>query len=696
MLIEARGETEGGITVRTITWLHLSDLHFRSTEQHEWDADIVLRELVSDVQHCMQQYRLIPDLILVSGDIAFSGLSSEYALAQAFFDKLLAVTELSKERIFLVPGNHDVNRSRISQGAMAHASSLKNRQAVNDAMRDGLDRRAFMRRFDDYRNFLNSYLDGYVVFDDEHYFYVRRLEVVGVQLEVLGLNSAWLARGGHKDRGQLALGERQIRAALEVCGSADLRIALLHHPFEWLHDFEQSCKAQLMDDCSFILNGHLHRPGLEHVQTPDARVMTIAAGACYEAREHQNSYNLVRLDLEAMQGTVFLRAWSDREGGFWTADVQAYRNAKDGRFTFPLEDYLTGPYTPWARKDLSEGILTVDSLQMIETQFTRHTDRALNRIRPLVLGIGESSLQEQVIHLEDRLRQGEPVALTGDAGTGKSAIGAKLALAAREEGVVVLLLDARRLEHIRDENQLRQYFDLDSPIHSAIEQIGRHKKCRFVIDQLDNVARSVAATLLADLAIECCQFEGVEVIVISRKHATHEKELIERLTNAGFVELTSYPLRENVVVEKLRQLGISQPSPDLISLGRNLLNLELISMITQKRSDFDSAFLMDEVDLWEQYIQILLERESSRESAEQIICEAVRLAREGLNNEDRTFCLGRPFSRQQDRLISWGIIVCEERVCHFRHENFQDFLYAWDDTQRNASILYTSPSPRDS
>jgi hypothetical protein len=34
----------------TITWLHLSDLHFRAGELHKWDQDIVLRALMNDVR----------------------------------------------------------------------------------------------------------------------------------------------------------------------------------------------------------------------------------------------------------------------------------------------------------------------------------------------------------------------------------------------------------------------------------------------------------------------------------------------------------------------------------------------------------------------------------------------------------------------------------------------------------------------
>lgn len=678
----------------TITWLHLSDLHFRATGQHRWDEDIVLQALLADVQECRKAYELVPDLILISGDIAYSGAPAEYDLARAFFESLLAVTGLLKERMFVVPGNHDVNRGDISQLARIGARSLRHRHDVNrhdvrhdvnQALANDLDRRVMLRRFDNYASFVGGYFDVHIPFDDENYYYVRSLELAGHQVEILGLNSAWLACGGHEERGYLALGESQVRQALRACRGAELRVALLHHPFDWLYSFdEQSCKAQLMDKCGFILSGHLHRITLEQLQTPDARAMMIAAGACYEAREHQNSYNLVRLDLETMKGTVFLRAWSDREGGFWTEDVQAYRNAKDGKFTFPLDGYLVRLYTPWVRSDLVEGVLAIDSLASIEVQFRRHTDRALGQIRPLTPGISDPSLRERALQLEDKLWQGKPVVLTGDAGTGKSGVGMKLAQAASKKGAIVLLLDARHLGHVRDETQLRQYLGLNGPVHSAIERIGQHRKCRFIIDHLDSIAGLGPAAPLVDLAMECCQFEGVQVVVISRKQAAHEKDLLKKLTDTGFVEVASHPLSKSMAVEELRRLGISQPSPDLIALGRNLMTLELISTIQQERSEIKSSALMDEVDLWERYIQVLLERESSRESAERIVDEAVKLAREALNSEDHTFCLDRPFSPQQNRLISWGIIVCEGRVCRFRQEKFRDFLYAWDATQRNA------------
>ena len=320
----------------TITWLHLSDLHFKEGEQSRWDENIVLKALLKDLKARMDEDGLRPDFIVVTGDIAFSGEPAEYALAGAFLGELRGVTGVPGERVFVVPGNHDISRRAISPGARAIAGSLDNRAAVSELLTTEEDRRLVFRRLRNYRDFLGSSL-GHLPAGDEHFSYTRQLEIAGRTLAVLGLNSAWLAYGGDDDRGQLALGERQVRPALEAARAADLVIGMMHHPFDWLRDFDRDdCEALLMDGCDFMLHGHLHRGGLLSLQTPDAAAMLIAGGACYETRQYPNSYNLVRLDLERREGTVYLRTYSDRQGGFWTGDSLTYKNVPDGEFSFLL------------------------------------------------------------------------------------------------------------------------------------------------------------------------------------------------------------------------------------------------------------------------------------------------------------------------------------------------------------------------
>ncbi len=329
-----------GEPVETITWLHLSDLHFRNGTSY--DENIVLGALLKDLAERMQKDGLRPDFIIVTGDIAHGGQAAEYRLAARFFDDLLRITGLGKDRLFLVPGNHDLDRSLITRGARAIASSLNDRKSVNEVLGTVADRKLLLARFQGYKAFLKKHLAGHLTFDDRRYFYVKTFEVAGRVVSVLGLNSAWTS-SSDEDRNRLLVGERQVRDALAEAGTERaLCLALVHHPFDWLRDFDRAdAEALLRGRCQFILHGHMHNVGLLQGRDPDTECVMIAAGACYETREYPNSYNLVRLDLAAAQGTVHLRTYSDRGGGFWAKDTTSYRNVPDGVWTFALPASIT-------------------------------------------------------------------------------------------------------------------------------------------------------------------------------------------------------------------------------------------------------------------------------------------------------------------------------------------------------------------
>jgi hypothetical protein len=192
---------------------------------------------------------------------------------------------------------------------------------------------------------------------------------------------------------------------------------------------------------------------------------------------------------------------------------------------------------------------------------------------------------------------------------------------------------------------------------------------------------SIAAKLLVELMVECHGLEGVEVVAISRKRESHEGELLQPLLSAGFTEVTSYPLNENRAREVLQKMGIAEPTRELVELGRNLLNLEIIGTIREREPRLDFSSITDELDLWEHYRESLLERED-----EEVIAEAVRLARDGLIHPERMIELDYPCPQSQRRLISSGVVMCQHgRVYRFSHEKLQDFLYAWDATERCAS-----------
>ena len=108
----------------TVTWLHLSDWHQKATD---FDRKVVRDALLKDLRN---RARIDPklksvDFILFTGDLAFSGKDSEYKLAAfQFLEPVLRAVGVKKENLFLIPGNHDLDRQDLELFcAMASALS---------------------------------------------------------------------------------------------------------------------------------------------------------------------------------------------------------------------------------------------------------------------------------------------------------------------------------------------------------------------------------------------------------------------------------------------------------------------------------------------------------------------------------------------------------------------------------------------
>jgi len=392
-----------------------------------------------------------------------------------------------------------------------------------------------------------------------------------------------------------------------------------------------------------------------------------------------------------MSGTPVLDLGTDRVIGMVseiieeTKESYGYATTADTLAELNSEIRL---HPPQATKDYTRP--GGDYTQTIETEFQRHTDRATRLISLSLSGTDYSFTREELTRIENQLHLGKHVVLTGDAGTGKSGIGRMLSDSARKSNSAVLLLDARRVGHVHNEAELRDHLALNCAVNEVVARIARYKGCRLIIDQLDNVVGLPAARILLELAADCSDLPRVEIIIISRKQERHEVQLLQRLSTSDFIELHSYPLTEDDVRDALFSYGVSNPKPELISLGSNMLNLELIVSIAKQQTEYDVSSCTSEVELWELYMRSLVEGEELGPNwggGEQILAEAVMLARQGLQNHGRTFSLDFPPSPAQRRLLSGRIIEPfskeNDRICRFRHEKFQEYLVAWDATQRH-------------
>jgi len=249
------------------TLVHLSDLHFGRT-----DAGVVaaLAPLVNS---------LLPDVVVVSGDLTQRAKPSQFREARCFLDAL-------PQPQIVVPGNHDVPLYNVFQ--------------------------RFLQPLHKYRRLIG---------DDLEPFYADS------EIAVAGINTArsLTFKGGR-------INEQQMQRLYERFAPLDgslMKIVVTHHPFDLPDSHEGAAivgragaAIRMFRKCgaNMLLSGHLHA---SHVGSSERRyplngyaLMIIQAGTATSTRSRGeiNSFNVIRV-ADARVG-VDRWTWQPREGRF--------------------------------------------------------------------------------------------------------------------------------------------------------------------------------------------------------------------------------------------------------------------------------------------------------------------------------------------------------------------------------------------
>jgi len=253
--------------------LHISDLHARGPgEKEPWRRRRVLGDAWLRNLETLMEEEGAPDLILFTGDAAYSGQPDEYREAANFFEVLRDELQLGSDRLYVVPGNHDIDRNvhpdawqSMRMRLSATADSLGVSRWMNDIAGPpaGFEhswKPAVLERQRAYRAWVAGQLQRPDLSPDGLGYRVTvRLPGWGFPIHVVGLNTAWLS-GDDADASRLMLTENQLgRHATGERGEPlpGLRIVLLHHPLHELAD-GSAVKRLLSDYADIVFRGHLH------------------------------------------------------------------------------------------------------------------------------------------------------------------------------------------------------------------------------------------------------------------------------------------------------------------------------------------------------------------------------------------------------------------------------------------------------
>jgi formylglycine-generating enzyme required for sulfatase activity/predicted MPP superfamily phosphohydrolase/energy-coupling factor transporter ATP-binding protein EcfA2 len=312
--------------------LHLSDIHFKRKEKETFRED-VQGKMIDAIKKHLDKYRLEPDFAAVTGDIAFSG--KEYDEAKAFFKELKSVLP-TKTKFLVVPGNHDLDRRKISNFFSLH-NIVQNKET--DAFledKEEIDKQ-INPKFKDFREFVKT-LKPRLYKNDEDYFWVKDFK--DEKVSFLGLNSCWACESDD-DRNSITLGYPQVMSALKKSTISN-KIVLMHHPPNWLNEIDfNRYNGEIFHHCQLILHGHTHWDNALVFKNPADSCICLGANASYTDDKEDGFIGFQFIEVEFRENGVGVKVWpyrSDTRGRFrFVPDFYRWEN-QDGPF-FELKTY---------------------------------------------------------------------------------------------------------------------------------------------------------------------------------------------------------------------------------------------------------------------------------------------------------------------------------------------------------------------
>lgn len=284
--------------------LHVSDIHFcaPACTTPALDPDRPYRtRLVQDVRAHVQSLGNV-DAILISGDIAYRGVAEEYESATAWIRELATAAACQLERVFVVPGNHDIDRRviletpsvRNAQQAIARADPKRRERELREQFRDSDTGRALLAPLAAYNSFAAQF--NCQVFPPERLYWHQDLPIDNrLTLRLYGLTSTLLSGAGaprDSEDTRLSLYLSPLQTVLDPVDNV-VNLVLCHHPPDWFMD-QDDVEDAIRGRAGLHLFGHKHRQRI----FKDDGYVRLAAGAVNPDRLEGGwfpGYNLIKL-----------------------------------------------------------------------------------------------------------------------------------------------------------------------------------------------------------------------------------------------------------------------------------------------------------------------------------------------------------------------------------------------------------------
>lgn len=310
-------------------WLHLSDLHSIASGIK---TTIMREALIAEIQDISRQSSF--DFIIITGDI--SDKNCGYQDAESLIKRIIAVTDVPLHKVFMIPGNHDLNRSIPDdrEQIIRKAWGIELLDEDECVYYDKLNKAQY-DFFDTYETIL-----GRTYPKDKIHF----VESLDENIGIIHLNTAWMCYDSENESGKLHVGLNSLFKCISdpIVKKKPIKIAIGHHR---MSDFNNCVEAHIKSlyktmDIDLYLGGHCHDATVVFDPSIDTEFCSCRQGRA-EDKDYPAGFIVGEINTETDQSHFQFYNW-EISLAKWTYDYRV-TPAKHGKYYLHGEKFTKMP-----------------------------------------------------------------------------------------------------------------------------------------------------------------------------------------------------------------------------------------------------------------------------------------------------------------------------------------------------------------
>lgn len=316
-----------------IRFLQISDIHFLCCNETDDEYAQMRERFREDLLYLKHEVGVIPYL-LICGDIANKGQENEFEAAKAYINEICVALEKNGQKpdVFVVPGNHDIDRTPYKTTRSHLLSKLlsfenkENEHFLQECRKTEPESmkilysplEAYTKFADDYssNDKLNEALnlkDESLELQDKNLFWRRPIGKLGnYTVNIIGINSTLACDGKEREKPNLSKGEHALFVPFMgynvVTHSNEVNISMVHHPLNWLGN-EKYVQKVFDDRFKIQFYGHMHKQS--SCSNAAIKIYSGALQPPFGEDDYPPIYNYIEIDIKDSELSVSIncRIW---------------------------------------------------------------------------------------------------------------------------------------------------------------------------------------------------------------------------------------------------------------------------------------------------------------------------------------------------------------------------------------------------